>query len=140
MTPDLEITESPAEADRAAISKGLGAHNDTAYGQPLGKETRWIIARDAAGQVTGGARCDLNAGWLYLDWLWVAEAARGTGLGSRLLEAAEALARDCDLIGVHLWTYSFQAPGFYAKQGYTEFARMADMPPGAMRLWFAKRF
>jgi GNAT superfamily N-acetyltransferase len=140
VTPHLEITESPAEADRAAISNGLGSHNAAAYGQPLGKETRWIVARDAAGDVTGGARCDLGAGWLYLDWLWVAETARGTGLGSRLLEAAEALARDHDLIGVHLWTYSFQAPGFYVKHGYTEFARMAAMPPGEMRLWFAKRF
>lgn len=139
MTPDLEITDNPAEADRAAIGDGLLAYNTAAHGR-LNEGTRWIIARDAAGAVAGGARCELSAGWLYLDWLWVVEAARGTGLGSRLLDAAEALARDRGLLGVHLWTYSFQAPGFYVKHGYAEFARMADMPPGQARHWFAKRF
>ncbi len=139
MTPAIEVTEAPAEADRAAIGDGLRAHNIAAYGV-LYAGTHWIIARDAAGIVLGGARCDIGAGWLYLDWLWVAEAARGSGLGIRLLDAAEALARERGLLGVHLWTYSFQAPGFYARHGYAEFARMPDMPPGAARHWFAKRF
>ncbi|HEY4251633.1 MAG TPA: GNAT family N-acetyltransferase [Roseomonas sp.] len=139
MTPRIEITETPAEADRAAIHGGLLGHNTAAYGR-LNEGTRWIIARDAAGGVAGGARCDIASGWLYLDWLWVAAPARGSGLGARLLLAAETLARERRLLGVHLYTFSFQAPGFYRKQGYAEFARMDDMPPGATRFWFVKRF
>jgi GNAT superfamily N-acetyltransferase len=41
---------------------------------------------------------------LYLDDLIVDEAARGTGLGSRLLPALEEIAREADCEQVHLDT------------------------------------
>jgi len=34
---------------------------------------------------------------------------------------------------------TFQAPGFYAKLGYTVFGELADVPRGHRRLWFCKR-
>jgi GNAT superfamily N-acetyltransferase len=135
----LEVTAAPAEADRHAVGRGLGAYNRAAYGK-LAREERWILARDAAGAVQGGARCELAWGWVYVDWLWVAEGLRRQGLGARLLAAAEALARGNGCLGVHLNTWSFQAPDFYRKQGYAEVGRVEDMPPGAARYWFAKRF
>lgn len=135
----IEVTAAPSKADRDAVGDGLGEHNRAAYGD-LQKAECWILARDAAGMVQAGAKCQVSWGWLYVDWLWVAQALRGQDLGSRMLAAAEALARDRQCLGVHLFTYSFQAPGFYAKQGYAEVGRLADSPPGAIRYWFAKRF
>jgi len=135
----LEVTATPSEADRHAVGRGLGAHNRAAYGR-LGREARWILARDAAAAVHGGARCELAWGWLYIDWLWVEDGLRRQGLGSRMLDAAEALAREQGCLGVHLHTWTFQAPEFYARHGYAEVGRVADMPPGATRHWFAKRF
>lgn len=141
MTGDLSIavTAEPSAEERHAVGRGLGAHNRAAYGK-LSREERWILARDAAGAVQGGARCELAWDWVYVDWLWVAEAWRRQGLGGRLLAAAEALAREQGCRGVHLNTWSFQAPDFYRKQGYAEVGRVEDMPPGAVRYWFAKRF
>ena len=135
----IEVTKRPAKADRQVVAKGLGDHNRAAYGRLRGVE-RWILARDAAGAVQAGAKCEIAWGWLYLDWLWVAAGLRGQDIGTRLLAAAEALARKRGCVGVHLNTWSFQAPGFYAKQGYAEVGRVADMPPGAIRYWFAKKF
>jgi GNAT superfamily N-acetyltransferase len=135
----IEVTGRPTKEERHVVAHGLGDFNRAAYG-PLRGAERWIFARDAAGTIQGGARCDIAWGWLYVDWLWVAEARRGAGLGTRLLGTAEALARETACLGVHLNTWSFQAPGFYAKQGYTEAGRVADMPPGAIRHWFIKPF
>ena len=135
----LAVEARPSKADRSVVGRGLGAHNRAAYGRLRGAE-RWILAREADRSIRGGAKCDVAWGWVYVDWLWVEEAWRGQGLGVRLLAAAEALAREHDCIGVHLHTWSFQAPGFYRKQGFSEAGRVEDMPPGAVRHWFAKRF
>jgi GNAT superfamily N-acetyltransferase len=139
VTLQIGVTAKPSKAERDAVGKGLGAYNREAYGRLRGAE-RWVLARDAAGTVQGGAKCDIAWGWLYVDWLWVTEAHRRQGLGGRLLAAAEALARERDCLGLHLNTWSFQAPEFYRKQGFVEVGRVADMPPGAVRHWFAKRF
>jgi GNAT superfamily N-acetyltransferase len=135
----IEVTGRPVQADRKTVGKGLGDHNRAAYGRLRGSE-RWILARDEAGAVQAGAKCEVAWGWLYVDWLWVAAALRGQDLGTRMLAAAEELARERGCLGVHLNTWSFQAPGFYRKQGYTEVGRVEDMPPGATRYWFAKKF
>ena len=129
----------PPKADRMVLGQGLGDYNRTAYGRLPGGE-RWFFARDAAGAIQAGAKCDEAWGWLYVDWLWVAEAHRRGGWGGRLLAACEAYARSRSLRGLHLNTWSFQAPDFYRKQGFTCVGQLADMPPGATRYWFAKRF
>ena len=58
--------------------------------------------------------------WLYVEYLAVTEAFRGEGVGSRLLERAEALARELALEGVALDTFRYQAPVYYAARGYVE--------------------
>ena len=47
-------------------------------------------------------------GWLQVRTLWISEAVRGQGYGSRLLEAAEAYAKERACGGVSLDTFSFQ--------------------------------
>lgn len=56
--------------------------------------------------------------WLEIEYLWVQEPHRHSGLGSRLLAAAEteALERGCHT--AILTTYDFQARAFYEKHGY----------------------
>ena len=139
MTLSIAFTTRPTRDERHAIAQGLGDYNREAYG-PLRGGERWFFARDQAGMIQAGARCDQAWDWLYVDWLWVAAAYRRQGWGGRLLAETETFARDKALVGVHLHTWSFQAPDFYRKQGYTEAGHVADMPRGVTRWWFVKRF
>jgi ribosomal protein S18 acetylase RimI-like enzyme len=51
---------------------------------------------------------------------------------------AEEVAQKKHCIGIWLETFSFQAPGFYRKLGYSEFGRLADYPPGHTRFYYQK--
>lgn len=99
-----------------------------------------IIARDAAGHLSGGALGVLDAGWLFVDILWVHPAQRASGLGTQLMIALEqeALARGAE--GVYLFTTTFQAVGFYEKLGYKEFARVDERPPGYSTVYYQKHY
>ena len=66
--------------------------------------------------------------------MWV-----GLGCGTALLSRAEDIARERGCEVIFLDTYTFQAPGFYRKRGYTALGSMTDAPKGFETMWFAKR-
>lgn len=103
-----------------------------------GGETFGAVKRDADGSLLGGLYATTWAGWLDVRLLWVRADARGQGLGSRLLAAAEseAVARGCHSATVE--THSFQAPGFYQRHGYTLFATLDGYPPGHSKQYLRK--
>ena len=78
-------------------------------------------------------------GCCFVSYLWVAEPSRAKGLGSELLSAVEdhALRKRCRL--VLLSSHSFQAPGFYARRGYSQVARVDDHPVGHANIFYSKR-
>jgi GNAT superfamily N-acetyltransferase len=78
--------------------------------------------------------------WLMIDGLWVIEAYRGQGLGSRLLAEAEghAVRRGCR--GAWLGTFDFQARSFYERRGYVVFAVLEGFPPGHAHFHLRKDF
>lgn len=71
--------------------------------------------------------------------LFVARAARGAGLGERLVRAAEAHARERGLREVRLATRHdlVEARRLYMRLGYAETARFSDEP--YVDRWFRKR-
>ena len=86
----------------------------------------------------GGLQGVIVGAWLAMDLVWVEEPFRGKGLGSRLLAEAEAeaLRRGCKW--AILATFDYQAPGFYSRRGYVEYARMEDFPWGSTRFQLRK--
>jgi GNAT superfamily N-acetyltransferase len=134
----LEVTDAPDEADLAAISAGLTAFNEADVG-PSGRRPLAVVLRDASGAVAGGIWGYTAWGWLYVQWLWLAEAQRGQGLAGRMLAAAESEARARGCHGALIDTFSPVALRVYIRHGYAEVGRLEDFPPGRARVFLQKR-
>ena len=134
----IEALADSAEADREAVRAMLAAANAEA-GHPHAQQVLLIALRDAGGSLQGGAIARIAWRWLFVETLAVAPALRGRGWGARLLRAAEREARARGCVGARLDTYSFQARGFYEKQGYGVAGAISDCPPGQTRYTMFKR-
>jgi ribosomal protein S18 acetylase RimI-like enzyme len=71
--------------------------------------------------------------------LIIPEALRRKGLGRKLMEQAEKIARTRNLTGIWLDTFDFQARPFYEKLGFTIFGELKDHPRGISQYWLQKR-
>lgn len=133
----LSLTDDPAPADLQAIRDGLSAYN-LQFAPPIGQQPLNIFLRREDQSLAGGLLGGTYWGWLYVEILWLDEAARGSGFGSQILLAAEqeALRRGCR--HAHLDTLTFQALGFYEKHGYTCWGALEDLPPGFTRYFLRK--
>jgi GNAT superfamily N-acetyltransferase len=83
------------------------------------RKTRKAISSD-------GFRGEVHFHWLFVNILFVEEAHRNKGVGSRLLAEGEAGARTLGAVRSRLDTFDWQAPAFYLKNGYRELLRMPD--------------
>lgn len=135
----MEVSFDVTAQEREAILKPLRAYNLSHTGN-MAFETVGILLRDPATQdVVGGLYGKISYGWLFIELLSIPDQMRTQGTGSRLMRAAEDLARERQCAGIWLDTFSFQAPGFYRKLGFSEFGHIADYPAGHQRHFFQKR-
>ena len=124
----------------------IASEEEVRSGQPLGRRLRefnyhfigeypeskaiWLNAKDADGVVIGGIRGFVVFHWLRVEFLWVEQASRRTGVGAELLAEAEIQARELGAKNAGVETFEWQAPEFYCKQGYTEATRLDDYVDG----------
>jgi GNAT superfamily N-acetyltransferase len=133
----VERDPETAEAAGAAVLAGLQAFNRRTLGE-IGGELVSVSVRDDEGAIVGGGVGEVGLGYLFVKYLWVDESLRGRDLGARVLGQLEDEARRLGAARSYVDTFSFQAPGFYGKQGYREFGRLDDFPPGHSRFWMMK--
>jgi GNAT superfamily N-acetyltransferase len=138
MEPTIVITEDGRNEDREAIWRPLIAYN-TSHAPNPDYRMLGLLIKDDRGETLGGLWGRSAYEWLFVELLFVPEAMRGTGLGTRLMLQAEevALARGCR--GMWLDTFSFQARGFYEKLGFSVFGELKDRPRGGSQFWLQKR-
>ncbi|MBW8770382.1 MAG: GNAT family N-acetyltransferase [Gemmatimonadetes bacterium] len=136
---ELRIDEEVSAEDRDAVLKGLRAFNVAQIG-PANDLPLELVVRDAEGTVIGGLLGNTKWGWLYVDKLWISEAARGQGFGSRLLARAEEIARERGCIGTYLSTFEHQARPFYEARGYQLFGTLDGFPAATRQFYLCKRF
>lgn len=141
----LELSDTADEATQALVVKRLHAFNDAAsvsFQQKRvdGPRTLDVYLYTADGALVGGLLGVTLWTWLYVGDLWLAEPLRRQGLGRQMLARAEAAARVRGCTAAQLETYSFQARGFYEKQGYHVVGEMRDEPPGESHYWMRKDF
>ena len=130
LVPDLHEAEA-----RHAIMGALRA--DTRAKHDGGRRPLTLALR-RDGAFVGGLVGQTYMGWLAVDGLWVAAEHRGRGHATALMARAEVEARARGATHCVLDTFSFQAPDFYRKLGYREFARLDGFPAGHCRHYMTK--
>jgi predicted N-acetyltransferase YhbS len=138
MTLRIELTQNPTNEDREAILAPLRAYNAAQAGEANSQPIA-LLVRDDKDEILGGLYGRVFYQWLFIELLSVPEQARGQGMGSKLMQMAEDLAREKECVGIWLDTFDFQGPEFYKKHGYSELGEIADYPPGHKRFFFQKR-
>lgn len=132
----LSFEDNPAWQDREFVDDGLGAYNAPFLNNP-GYSYFGIFVRDDTDAIRAGLVGNCYAGWLFINLLWVHADLRRRGIGGRLIAGAERHAIGFGCHSAWLDTFSFQAPDFYPRFGYREFARL-DYPPGHQRIFLKK--
>lgn len=131
-------TLAQEDSSKEILARILG-YNARRVG-PLNDSKYVLTVRSNAGDLAGGLVAVQFWNGMFVDLLWVDENLRHRGIGTRLMRQAEE-----DLVErggevIFLSTWSFQAPAFYEKLGYSAFGKLEGMPPGATRTWFVKWF
>lgn len=89
-------------------------------------------------ELIGGASGWIQYQWYFLDQLWINEKYRKHQIGSSIIKKIENVAKENKCIGIRTETWSFQARGFYEKNGFEVFAELNDCPPGAIEYFLKK--
>jgi GNAT superfamily N-acetyltransferase len=140
LEPEIVFTDAPDYAARDPILRALIAYSE-ACSQPMAARPLAVLLRDPHSKdLIGGLWGRTAWGWLHMDTLYVPDALRGGGIGSKLVRIAEeeAIRRGC--VGGWLDTFSFQARGFYERLGYRVIGTIENQPPGHARHFLQKPF
>ncbi|MDF7724804.1 GNAT family N-acetyltransferase, partial [Enterobacter hormaechei subsp. steigerwaltii] len=89
----LSITDNVTAEEKEELLTGLRAYNAqfldlSTFGGDIG-----VYMRDDNGVMLGGLIGVRKGDWLNIDYLWVSDSVRGTGVGSQLIKTAEEEAR-----------------------------------------------
>ena len=116
-------TSEFAELAKQKIAEFNAKHWDASKRQHLGlklEDDKGMLIAALAGRTFGH--------WFYLESLWLDEKVRGKGVGSKLLAAAETIAKERGCSFVILDTLDFQARPFYEQHGYQVQWTQPDYP------------
>jgi ribosomal protein S18 acetylase RimI-like enzyme len=122
----------------AETAARLGAEIAARFG-PRDEAALAITARDAAGGLIGGLNGVTHWRWLYIRHLWVAADQRRAGLGRRLVDEAIRLGIQRDCLGAYVDTFDPAVACYYEKSGFRRIGAIEDFPPGAGRIFLARR-
>ncbi|MGB0866429.1 MAG: GNAT family N-acetyltransferase [Granulosicoccaceae bacterium] len=129
----IELATTPSPEDLLTISTGIKSYNQTQLPDELVFEpdTKFaIFARNTEEDVVGGLRALAFWNYCIIELLWLAEEARGCGVGTKLVARAESHANSLGFQYMRTETLDIQARPFYEKLGYEVYGQLADCPRG----------
>jgi GNAT superfamily N-acetyltransferase len=133
----VRVSDHGSPEDLRFLEEQINAHNVTTTAIRDARDLS-IVLRDSTGRIEAGISGHTWGEAAEVRFLWVDEPRRRTGIGGRLLHAAEEEARARGCRKVVLSTHSFQAPDFYRKHGYVIAGEVADYPRGHRHLLLEK--
>ena len=132
----FEVGGDIASDDLKNIADGLDAHSLENVGfvwEPFN-----IIARDN-GKMIAGLTGFVAGAVALVKYLWVGKKYRGAGLGRELMNRVDILVKERNCKVIRVDTFSYQAPEFYKKMGYTLGATIPGYFEGQDRFFFEKK-
>ncbi len=135
---DIIVTDVIDDEIERAIGGGLNDFNDALTGMSDRRPLAVVVKDPTSGNIVGGAIGRTSLGLLFLDLFFLPETLRGSGLGTEVLRAFENEGRQRGCRSAVLYTISFQAPGFYERNGWRRFGEVPCHPPGTSRIFMTK--
>lgn len=134
---ELVMDTNPLEQEDKIIREGIISFNEPFTGS---KPDRYsIYVKDTERHIVGGALVYAYTNSIYVNVLWVKEKYRGQGIGAELLRSVEIEAINRGIPASTLDTLSFQAEGFYLKQGYKHLGTIHNYLEGHDRIYLRKQ-
>ncbi len=124
-----EIETSPHFADIAVLEQGLFAFEEARLGSP-GHTEFAVFLRDDKGQILGGIDGHIMWCRLFIKTVWLDEALRGQGHGTRLMAVMEEEAARRGCRSVWLTALGARALHFYQRLDYVIFGILDDYVGG----------
>ncbi|MFD4322972.1 GNAT family N-acetyltransferase [Streptomyces sp. NPDC058548] len=122
----------------AVISDALDRFNMENTGVADRKPLAVMVRDPETCQVVGGLSGRTSLGLFFVDLFYLPPQLRGSGLGREILRQAEGEAHTRGCRMAVLYTITFQAPGFYRKQGWKGLGDVPCDPPGTSRVFMTK--
>jgi ribosomal protein S18 acetylase RimI-like enzyme len=135
---ELKIVFDASGADAQTVRDRLDLFNVGVTGESAYYPVN-LCLKSERNEVLGGLLGAIWGGWLRINYLWVDQAERGQDWGTRLMDQAEAYARERKCHSVELDTHSFQARPFYEARGYEVIATLDDYPKGHKKFFLKKK-
>ncbi len=131
-------TGEPKPEDFKELSTGLLSHH-ASQGDPRTWQKYCIFLKDTNGKAHAGIIVTFLWNCIHIDSLWVDESLRGQDFGSKLMKIAEdeAVKRSCTI--AYTDTFTWQAPEFYEKLGYTLYGKLDGFPEGSFLSYYSKK-
>jgi len=137
----ISVSETPSAEDKAVLSQGIQAFNADKIPdlEPATQELAFHTLTHDGDQLVGGLRALCYWNTLHIELLWIAESARGKGIGTRLLTRAENHAKDQGYALAHVETTNWQARPFYERHGYELLATLEGRPKSQASHFMSKK-
>jgi ribosomal protein S18 acetylase RimI-like enzyme len=137
IAPEI-ISKIPTQQEILFLEDRIYEHNAAQTNRHDGELfSNWMY--DSGKSIVAGIIGWTWAGACEITLFWVKQEYRNKGYGEILLKAAEAEAKKKKCKAIILRTYSFQAPGFYQKYGYTVECETKSFPDGFNYFYLMKR-
>jgi GNAT superfamily N-acetyltransferase len=136
--PVVVVTDAPVDEDVAIVADGLDSFNVQESGTDDRRPLAVFVKDAASRQVVGGLTGRTSLGLLFVDLFYIPPALRRSGIGSDVLRQAEDEGRRRGCRTAVVYTISFQAPGFYERNGWRIFGEVPCDPPGTSRVFLTK--
>lgn len=127
MSLNTEFTFDLQNEDFEAIRQGIRSFNRKHL--PQGEVQKiGCIVRNEADEIVGGLTGEWFSNTVFIEFLWLDESYRKSGLGRQLMTRLEQEVKPKGVSRLYLDTYSFQALDFYIKLGFEKVGQYTGYP------------